>query len=135
MRKLSLTNPPRGGLQVQIPPKKRASGEKLTQAAMTYIDAHSAEKFSLQAVASALFVNGSYLLRTFKSHTGSTLLAYHNAVRCEKAKVLLLDPAKSISQAGEEVGFVSSSHFSHIFKKVTGLTPTEYRREHGNVEI
>ena len=123
----------RGALQVQTQPKKRPSGEKLTQAAKDYIDAHSAEKFSLQTISSALFVNGSYLLRTFKGHTGITLLAYHNAVRCEKAKALLLNPAKSISQAGEEVGFVSSSHFSHIFRKVTGLTPTEYRREHGNV--
>ena len=107
------------------------SGKALTEAAQAYLEAHVTERFSLQEMAGALFVNGSYLLRTFKSHTGSTLLAYHNAVRCEKAKVLLLDPAKSISQAGEEVGFVSSSHFSHIFKKVTGLTPTEYRREHG----
>lgn len=120
---------------MQIQPKKRPSGEKLTQAAKDYIDAHSAEKFSLQAIASSLFVNGSYLLRTFKVHTGSTLLAYHNAVRCEKAKALLLNPAKSISQVGEEVGFVSSSHFSHIFRKVTGLTPTEYRRESGNIKV
>ena len=116
---------------MQTQEKKRASGEKLSQAAIAYIDAHSAEKFSLQTMANALFVNGSYLLRTFRAHTGSTLLAYHNTVRCEKAKVLLVDPHKSISQAGEEVGFVSSSHFSHIFKKVTGMTPTEYRREHG----
>ena len=105
---------------MQIPEKKRASSEKLTQAAMAYIDAHSAEIFSLQAIANALFVNGSYLLRTFRAHTGSTLLAYHNTMRCEKAMALLMDPAKTISQAGAEVGFVSSSHFSHIFKKVTG---------------
>ena len=83
----------RGALQVQTQPKKRPSGEKLTQAAKDYIDAHSAEKFSLQTISSALFVNGSYLLRTFKGHTSITLLAYHNAVRCEKAKALLLNPA------------------------------------------
>ena len=112
------------------PPPRRGAGEKLTQAAKAYVEAHSAEKFSLQAVAGALYVNGSYLLRTFKAHTGRTLLWYHNYVRCEKAKALLARPDKSVSQAGEEAGFVSSSHFSHIFKKITGLTPSEYRASH-----
>lgn len=106
------------------------SGKALSEAAQAYIDAHSAEKFSLQALSDALFVNGSYLLRVFKAHTGHTLLWYHNHVRCENAKVLLLDGEKSISQAGEEAGFVSSAHFSHVFKKMTGVTPTEYRVSH-----
>ena len=107
-----------------------SAGKALAESAQAYIEAHSAEKFSLQAVADALFVNGSYLLRVFKAHTGHTLLWYHNHVRCERAKVLLLDGGKSISQAGEEAGFVSSAHFSHVFKKMTGLTPTEYRITH-----
>ena len=33
-----------------------------------------------------------------------------------------------ISQIGDEVGFVSSAHFSHVFKKIVGVTPSEYRR-------
>ena len=108
---------------------RRDSGDALVEAARAYIDAHSAEKFSLQAIADALFVNGSYLLRVFKARTGVTLLWYHNHTRCEKAKVLLVQPEISISRAGELVGFVSSSHFSHIFKKLTGVTPTEYRQK------
>lgn len=109
-------------------PRKRCSGELLTQAAKAYIDTHSAEKFSLRNMSEALYVNGSYLLRIFRAHTGITLLTYHNAVRCEKAKALLKDESVSISKVGRLVGFASSSHFSHIFKKVTGVTPTEYRR-------
>lgn len=107
---------------------RRDSGEALTNAAKQYIEAHSAEKFSLQAVAEALFVNGSYLLRVFKAHTGQTLLGYHNFVRCENAKALLERTDLSVSQAGEAAGFVSSSHFSHIFRKLTGMSPTEYRQ-------
>ena len=103
------------------------SGRALTQAARAYVQAHSAEKFSLQAVADALFVNGSYLLRVFKANTGHTLLWYHNQVRCERAQALLAEGDASISEIGEEVGFVSSAHFSHVFRKMTGVTPTEYR--------
>lgn len=109
---------------------RRDSGAALAEAAASYVEAHSAEKFSLQAIADALFVNGSYLLRVFKAHNGHTLLWYHNHVRCEKAKALLAEGNSTISQAGEEAGFVSSAHFSHVFKKMTGVTPTEYRVAH-----
>ena len=103
------------------------SGEQLVQAAKAYITAHSTEKFSLQAVADALFVNGSYLLRVFKANTGHTLLWYHHTLRCEKAKQMLSTGTVSVSEVGEAVGYVSSSHFAHIFKKITGMTPTEYQ--------
>ena len=109
------------------PTERRDAGRALAQAAKEYVEAHSAEKFTLQAVADALFVNGSYLLRVFKANTGHTLLWYHNHVRCERAKNLLRTGDMSISQVGEQVGFVSSAHFSHVFKKMTGSTPTEYR--------
>ena len=108
-------------------PSRGDSGRDLTQSAMDYIEAHSAEKFSLQAMAEAMFVNGSYLLRVFKANTGHTLLWYHNHVRCEKAKALLDTRERSISRIGEDVGFASSAHFSHVFKKMTGMTPSEYR--------
>lgn len=110
--------------------ERRDASAELTQAAKRYIEAHSAEKFSLQAMSDALFVNGSHLLRVFKARTGQTLLAYHNRMRCENAKALLTRDDISISRVGEMAGFVSSSHFSHIFKKLTGMTPTEYRQAH-----
>ena len=112
----------------RAPLARRDAGQALTQAAKEYVEAHSADKFALQAVADALFVNGSYLLRVFKANTGHTLLWYHNHIRCERAKELLCLRDRSISQVGEQVGFVSSAHFSHVFRKMTGLTPTEYRQ-------
>ena len=108
--------------------RKPSSRDVLVQSAVTYIETHSAEHFSLQKMAGELFVNGSYLLRAFKRGTGCTPLAYHHRVRCEKAKDMLEHSEKSISEVGEAAGFVSSSHFSHIFKKTVGCTPTEYRR-------
>ena len=111
------------------------SNEQLVHAAKAYIIAHSREKFSLQAVADTLYINKSYLLRLFKARTGGTLLGYHNQVRCEQAKQMLIRTALSISEVGEAVGFVSSSHFTHVFKKTEGMTPTEYREAHSAHEI
>ena len=110
--------------------EKQPSGKALSEAAQAYMDAHSAEKFSLEEMANALFVNGSYLLRTFKRHTGMTPLAYHHQLRCAKAKELLMQTELTVSQVGEAAGFVSSSHFSHIFRKIEGCTPSEYRSFH-----
>ncbi len=106
---------------------KKTGGEMLTQSALAYIESHYKERFSLQAMAGELFVNGSYLLRVFKKYTGFTPLAYHNHVRCERAKELLSNTGECVSDIGEAVGFVSSAHFSHVFKKTEGCTPTEYR--------
>jgi len=112
------------------PPEKKTGGEILTQCAREYIESHYRDKFSLQAMAGELFVNGSYLLRVFKRHTGYTPLAYHNHIRCARAMELLARSGKSVSEIGEAVGFVSSAHFSHVFKKEEGCTPSEYRAAH-----
>ena len=110
--------------------KKQTGGEILAQAASAYMEAHYKEKFSLQAMADTLYVNGSYLLRVFKKYRGCTPLVYHNLVRCRHAKELLVRTGEEVSEIGEKVGFVSSAHFSHVFRKTEGCTPTEYRLRH-----
>lgn len=109
---------------------KQDGGTALSAAAQAYMEAHSVEKFSLERMAKALFVNGSYLTRAFKRHTGMTPLAYHHRVRCAKAKDLLTRSELSVSQVGEAVGYVSSSHFSHIFRKLEGCSPSEFQKSH-----
>ena len=108
--------------------EKQTGGQALSEAACAWLDAHSAEKFSLEEMAKALFVNGSYLTRAFKRHTGMTPLTYHHRLRCAKAKKLLASTELTVSQVGEAVGYVSSSHFSHIFRKLEGCSPSEYQK-------
>ena len=117
----------RGALDLSA---KQNSAIDLVKAAEAYMDAHSADRFSLNEMSGALYVNGSYLLRTFRRHTGMTPLHYHHHLRCRKAMEMLAHTDQSISEIGEAVGFVSSSHFSHIFKNTVGCTPSEYRKAH-----
>ena len=107
--------------------QKTTAGKRLAQQAGYYIREHSEQKFSLPQIAGALFVNGNYLARVFRRETGCTMLWYHNTVRCEKAKRLLAETDLSVSEIGAAVGYVSAAHFSHLFKKITGAAPGEWR--------
>ena len=106
---------------------RNSAGERLSKQAAYYIREHSGQKFSLGKIAGALFVNGSYLSRVFRRETGYTLLWYHNHVRCEKAKELLVHTDRGLAEIGSAVGFVSSAHFSHVFRKMEGCAPSAYR--------
>ena len=103
---------------------------ELANSAQKLVEEHYQEKFSLDALAKELFVDKSYLLRTFKEVKDHTLLEYHNLYRTQKAKELLQRPELSISYIASEVGYVSASHFTQVFRKVTGRTPTRYRSEY-----
>lgn len=103
---------------------------ELANAAQRLVQEHYQEKFSLEALAKELFVDKSYLLRTFKEIKGYTLLEYHNLVRTEKATELLQRPELPIAYIASEVGYVSASHFTQVFRKVTGKTPSHYRSDY-----
>lgn len=111
------------------PDKENWEGARveLANAAQRLIEEHYQDKFSLDTLAKELFVDKSYLLRTFKEIKGHTLLEYHNLVRCGKAKELLQRPELPVAYIASETGYISASHFTQVFRKVTGETPSQYR--------
>jgi YesN/AraC family two-component response regulator len=86
---------------------------------------------SLDSVSSLLNISPSYLSCIFKRCTGVNFLDYITNLRISAAKEYLSDPFKSASEIASMVGYDSSSYFTRAFKKNTGLTPTEYRRQAG----
>lgn len=105
---------------------------ELVDNALLYIQEHYREKFILSELAGRLFVNESYLLRTFKEHTGHTLLEFHNMTRCKIAAELLTHNELPISYISDSVGYVSASHFTRRFRKIYGCSPSEYRKNYIN---
>ena len=108
----------------------KGAKQELADATGKLIRENYAKEFSLDELADTLHINKFYMLRTFKSVTGETPLAYHNRFRCEKAKELLQQPELSILYVAFETGFNSASHFSRVFSKVTGETPSNYRKHY-----
>lgn len=86
---------------------------------------------SLDSVSSLLNISPSYLSCIFKRCTGINFLDYITNLRINAAKDQLANPFKSASEIAAMVGYDSSSYFTRAFKKNTGLTPTEYRKQVG----
>ena len=73
-------------------------------------------------------INQCYLKRGFKEVFNSTIYEFVQEQRIQKAKLLLTSNQYSVAQVAEEVGFASSSNFSSVFKKHTGIFPSEFQR-------
>jgi len=92
-----------------------------------YIKDHLCEDLSLVRLAEISYFNPSYLSRLFKQTTGQKLTDYISLLRIDRAKVLLTDYNKKISDISQSLGYESQHYFSRFFKKYMGLTPQEYR--------
>ena len=94
----------------------------------SFLDEHYSEKLSLESVASQFFIDKHYLARLFKEQYGVTLVTYLQQVRITHAKRMLRFTDKSIEEIGLECGIGELNYFSRVFKKLEGVSPSEFRR-------
>ena len=112
------TSVSRGGL---------ASWQK--RAVLGYIEEHLDEQICLLTLAGLARLSEHHFCRTFKQSFGVPPHQYHVQQRMERAKVLLADRTASVTDIALTLGYSQPSSFSNAFRKMTGWTPTEYRRE------
>ncbi|MNI15065.1 HTH-type transcriptional regulator YesS [compost metagenome] len=94
-----------------------------------YVNENYANDISLSEMASSLHLNYTYLSSYFKQRTHENLTSYISRVRTDKAKELLSDQELSVSEISRLTGFSDHNYFSKVFKKMTGMTPVEYRNQ------
>ena len=95
-----------------------------------YMDEHWAEDFDVEMLAKVACVTPSYLSRLFRRHLGTTPMRYRNSVRIEKAKHLLLIKSASVEEIADVLGFEDAKYFSHLFKSIPGLPPSQFRKKY-----
>ena len=84
---------------------------------------------SLDSVSEILHISPAYLSAQFKKYQKTNFLDCLTELRINAAKELLTDPFRSAAEVASMVGYEDSSYFARTFKKRTGMTPTQYRKE------
>jgi len=117
-------------LKIKIQDNRRqlSHSENLTKKAMDYINQHYSDvNLTLEKLSSQINVSISHLSMLFKKNSGVTFSKYLINIRITKAKELLDTTNLKIVDISEKVGYKDVYYFSHSFKKVTGVSPREYR--------
>jgi len=88
-----------------------------------------AEDFNLDQLAAQAGLSKFHFHRLFKSAVGEAPSHYHMNLRMHEAKRLLRETKQTVLEVGLEVGYTNPSHFAQIFRRETGLSPSDYRRQ------
>lgn len=110
-------------------PAARSHIPGFIEEALRDINAHLRDDLTLDHFARTLGVNKYHLQKEFKRHIGMSPNAYVCNARLKMAKSLLLLNDLTVSQVAEQAGFRNIGHFMNMFKRATGMTPGEYRRQ------
>ncbi|AOT70752.1 response regulator transcription factor [Geosporobacter ferrireducens] len=105
--------------------EKELSG--LILKSLKYINNNYQKNISLDDVAKEVNMSYHYFSKFFKETTGKNFVDYLTEIRIERSKELLKDVSASIKDICHEIGYSDPNYFCKIFKKVTGMTPTEFR--------
>ncbi|TDF98679.1 AraC family transcriptional regulator [Paenibacillus piri] len=95
-----------------------------------YINENYTEKLCLEHLAAMFHFNPSYLSYRFKEVTGISFIEYVNSVRVKEAQKLLTKSSSPVTDIALQCGFTNLTHFGRVFKYITGITPSAYRRKH-----
>ena len=91
-----------------------------------YINGHIREKLSLNEVASIFSISPSYLSQLFSKYNDTGFNEYINICKVSESKRLLADGNLKVYEVADMLGFESAFYFSKVFKKIEGISPTEY---------
>jgi len=109
------------------PIDKIKSNKKTIYKAINFIHKNYSKDISLEEIAETVNYSSYHFIRVFKEETGKTPFQYLLDVKIEKAKEKLNKSDKSISEICYDCGFNNRSHFSFIFKRKTGNSPSKFR--------
>ena len=94
---------------------------------LEYIDSHYMNDISLTDVAGAMHYSDPYFCKIFKNCFNKSFILYLTEFRIEKSKILLKDVTVNIKDISGRVGFQDSNYYAKVFKRIEGMTPSEYR--------
>jgi len=111
----------------RVEQSQKAGISKPVRMCLEHIFNHLYQEITVEQLAELTSLNGSYLMHLFKQQMGVTLANYIQEQRIEEAKKLLRITNDTALSIGMRLNFYDQSHFIKVFKKMTGMTPKQYR--------
>jgi len=111
----------------RIQEKRNGKSSNVIERIRNVIEQRFADNITVAEIAETVFLSSTYVSLLYKQETGETVYEYLTKVRIEKAKQLLRDPGVKFYEISSAVGYSDPSHFSKLFKKMTGFTPSAFR--------
>ncbi|HWI90237.1 MAG TPA: helix-turn-helix domain-containing protein [Flavisolibacter sp.] len=109
---------------------QKQHGDEVVQKAQTYIESKLHEKISVEHLSSKLAIGRRNFDRRFIKATGNTPVEYAQRVKMEAAKKAFETTGKTINEVMYEVGYSDPKAFREVFRKITGISPLEYRSKY-----
>lgn len=106
--------------------KKVSRSHIAAEQLLRYLNQNYAEHITSADISERFEINFDYLNRRFSQMTGTSIFAYINALRIYQAKQLIATTELTFSEIAYSVGIDDRYYFSRLFKKTTGMSPTEY---------
>lgn len=125
-------------LKEQSPPPQAMQGysfdsvnkKYVVEQIVSYFEDHYSDKISLDTIAENMYLSPFYISKIFKSETGDTPIRHLINIRLERARELLLQGSEmSVQEVAAAVGYDDAYHFSKLFKKYYGKSPSQIRKE------
>jgi transcriptional regulator GlxA family with amidase domain len=105
--------------------------ETIVREVKALLEQHAAKTASIQQLSARYQLSEKHFCRVFKRHTGLSPYQYYLHFRIHRAKEMLRDTALSIREIAKMLHFETSFHLSALFKKKTGMSPSQWRRGEG----
>ncbi|MBQ7372204.1 MAG: response regulator [Blautia sp.] len=97
--------------------------------AQRYIEEHYSQQLTVAEIAKEAGVTANYLSHSFSLECGVGITEYINLLRIKKAKELLVYSDKMVYEIAEETGYSNYIYFNQVFKKIEGISPSQYRKK------
>ncbi len=110
-------------------PAKEVRSQNRLEPVLNHMNTYFQEPIDLGLYADMCYVSRTRFVHLFKEQTGVSPYRFQLNLRIDRAKELLENTSYSVDECGQAVGFADSSYFCRIFKKYTGYSPGEYRKQ------
>jgi transcriptional regulator GlxA family with amidase domain len=114
---------------------QKQHGDEMVKEAQAYIETNMQEKISVEHLSARFAVGRRNFDRRFIKATGNTPVEYLQRVKIESAKKALETSRKTINEVMYDVGYSDVKAFREVFRKVTGMSPLEYRRRYNKEAV